>query len=45
MSAGINFPIGDRMAFGLYLLAPTFLVLPDSTPISLNLSAEIIFRI
>lgn len=45
MSAGINFPIGDRMEFGLDLLAPTFWVLPDSTPISLNLSAEIIFRI
>jgi len=45
MSAGLNFPISDRLELGVDLLAPTFWVLPSSTPISLNLSAEIILRI
>ncbi|MEO0326679.1 MAG: hypothetical protein AAF447_27285 [Myxococcota bacterium] len=45
LSAGANIPLGPRLEIGFDLLTPTFWVLPDRTAVSLDLAAEVIYRL
>jgi hypothetical protein len=45
LSAGLNIPLSSRFQLGLDLLAPTFWILPERTAVSLNVAAELIFRL
>ena len=45
LAAGLNVPVSPRVELAFDLLAPTIWVLPGRTTISLNLSAELIFRL
>jgi hypothetical protein len=45
LAAGLNIPLGERTEIGLDILTPTFWVLPDRTAVSLDLAAEVIFRL
>ena len=44
-SAGVNIPLTQRVELGFDILTPTFWVLPERTAVSLNLAAELIFRL
>ena len=44
-SLGTNFEISDTTEVGLDLLAPTLWILPDVTAVSLNVGAEVVFRL
>lgn len=45
LSAGINIPLGDRFELGFDLLAPTFWVIPDGAAVSMNVAAELLWRL
>jgi hypothetical protein len=45
IAAGINIPISRDFELGFDLLAPTFWVLPDRTAVSMNIAAELVWRL
>lgn len=45
LAAGLNVPLSDRFELGFDLLTPTFWVLPDRVVVSLDLAAELIWRL
>ena len=45
LAAGLNIPLSGRVELAFDILAPTFWVLPDRTAVSLDLAAEVIFRL
>ena len=45
LAAGINIPLSRRVELGFDILVPTFWVLPDRTAVSLDLAAELLFRL
>ena len=45
LAAGLNLPLSPRVELHFDILSPTFWVLPDRTTSSLNLAAEVIFRL
>ncbi len=45
LSAGINIPLSSRIELGFDILTPTFWFLPDQTVVSLNVAAELIYRL
>lgn len=45
LAAGVNFPLTRRIELGFDLLTPTFWVLPDRTAVSLDISAELVWRL
>jgi len=45
LAAGVNVPLSDRLEASFDLLTPTFWVLPDRTVVSLNVAAELVFRL
>lgn len=45
LSAGINIPLSPRFEVGFDILTPTFWFLPDQTVVSLNIAAELIYRL
>jgi len=45
LSAGVNIPLTQRVELAFDVLVPTFWVLPERTAVSLNLGAELIFRL
>jgi hypothetical protein len=45
LSAGVNIPLGESLELGFDIITPTFWVLPDRTAVSLDLAAELVFRL
>lgn len=45
LAAGVNFPLTRRIELGFDLLTPTFWVLPDRTAVSLDIAAELVWRL
>lgn len=45
LAAGLNLPVSSRVEIGIDLLTPTFWFLLDQTLVSLNIGAEIIYRL
>lgn len=45
LAAGVNIPLSERVELGFDILAPTFWVLPNRTAVSLDLAAELVFRL
>lgn len=45
LSAGVNIPVSPRVELAVDLLSPTVWVLPERNAISLNIGAEVIFRL
>ena len=45
LAAGLNIPLNSDLQLGFDILTPTFWVLPDRTAVSLNLGAELIWRL
>lgn len=45
LAAGLNIPIARRVELGFDLLSPTFWVLPSGTTVSLDVAAELVFRL
>ena len=45
VAAGINIPIAENLELGFDVLTPTFWVLPDRTAVSMNLAAELVWRL
>ena len=45
LAIGANFEISETLELALDLLAPTFWILPDASAVSLNVGAEVIFRL
>ena len=45
VAAGVNFPIAENLELGFDVLTPTFWVLPNRTAVSMNLAAEIVWRL
>ncbi len=45
LAAGVNFPITRRIELGFDVLTPTFWVLPDRTAVSLDIAAELVWRL
>lgn len=43
-SAGLNFPLSERVELGVDLVAPTFWVLPERTAFSFNVGTELGYR-
>lgn len=45
LAAGVNIPLSRDLELGFDILTPTFWVLPDRTAVSLNLAAELVWRL
>ncbi|MFT5355988.1 MAG: hypothetical protein ACI9KE_003210 [Polyangiales bacterium] len=45
LAAGLNLPVSSRVEIGIDLLTPTFWFLLDQTLVSLNIGAEVIYRL
>jgi len=45
LAAGLNIPLDDRLQLGFDILTPTIWVLPDRTAISLDIAAELVWRL
>jgi hypothetical protein len=45
IAAGLNIPLNRDFQLGFDILAPTFWILPDRTAVSMDLAAEIIWRL
>ena len=45
VAAGVNIPVAENLELGFDLLTPTFWVLPDRTAVSMNIAAELVWRL